>query len=466
MLKNQGIGKYIGNRAFYKMVLAVALPIMLQNVVSNFVSLLDNIMVGQTGTAAMSGVAVVGQLMFNYYVIIFGTVSGPGIFCAQFFGAKDGESLRASFRYKLLVALLVGAAVTVLLAFKGEALTLYFLTGEESAKAEVLRYAKAYMDIMLWGMLPFAVSSAYASTLRETGQTVVPMLGSVAAVVVNLFLNWVLIFGKLGAPAMGVVGAAVATVISRLVEMGIDVVWAHTHPDRVLFTKSVFRTFRIRRALLKDVVLRSLPLFVNEFLWSTGTSVITQVYSTKGLVVVAALNIGYVLNDLFQMAAFSIGNTIGIIVGQQLGAGETDKAVDTDRKLIAFCMVIVAVCAGLMCACAPLFPAAYNTTPEVKKLAAQLILIMAAVMPFSTLAHCSYYTLRSGGKTIVTFLFDSCFMWTVNIPVAWCAAHLTPFGILAVYALSNSTDLIKCVIGCTLVHKRVWVNNLTKVNEV
>jgi Na+-driven multidrug efflux pump len=359
----------------------------------------------------------------------------------------------------------VGAAFTVLFALKNETLTMYFLTGEQSAKAEILGYAKAYMEVMIWGMLPFAVSSAYASTLRESGQTVVPMIASVAAVVINLFLNWILIFGKLGAPAMGVVGAAIATVISRFAEMGIDVVWAHTHADRVLFTKGVFRSFRIRSTLLQDIVLRSLPLFVNEFLWSTGTSVITQVYSTKGLVVVAALNIGFVLNDLFQMAAFSIGNTIGIIVGQQLGAGQTDKAVDTDRKLLAFSLVIVTVCAGLMCACASLFPAMYNTTPEVKKLAAQLIRVMSAVMPFSTLAHGSYFTLRSGGKTIVTFLFDSCFMWTANIPAAWCAAHLTPFGILAVYAISNSTDIIKCIIGCTLVHKRVWVNNLAKANE-
>lgn len=464
MEQTKGIRKFIGDRAFYKLALGVMLPIIAQNLITSFVSLLDNIMVGQCGTAAMSGVAVVGQLMFNYMVIIFGTVAGPGIFCAQYFGAKDEGSLRAAFRCKLILSLVVAAVCMGVIELWGDTLAGLFLNGEEAARAEVMGYAMDYADAIIWMMIPFAIASAYSSTLRETGQTMVPMVASIAAVFVNLFLNWVLIFGKLGAPELGVVGAAWATVASRVVEAGINVVYSHVHADRLLFAKGLFSRLPVHKGMLGSILRRSLPLFFNEFLWSTGCSVIMQIYCTRGLVVVAALNIAYVISDLFQMAAFSTGNTIGILVGQQLGAGELDRAVETDRKLIAFGLMVALVLAGLMCLIAPLFPRLYNTTDEVRALSSRVVMVMAALLPFSTLSHSGYFTLRSGGKTALTFIFDCGFMWLVNIPVAWCAAHLTALHILLVYAVSNGTDIIKAAIGLVLVHKGIWVNNLTKNN--
>lgn len=457
----KGMQKFIGDKAFYKKALTVALPIILQNLVTSFVSLLDNIMVGQCGTAAMSGVAVAGQLMFNYMILVFGMVSGPGIFCAQFYGAKDAESFRASFRYKLYSALLVAGLGLAVLSVWGTELSQLFLTGEEAAKAEVMRNVQDYLGVMLWMIIPFALSNVYSSTLRETGQTFIPMLASCTAVLVNLVLNWVLIFGKLGAPALGVKGAAIATVAARVVELGIVMVWSYRHKEEVLFTKDTFQnSFGLRGRLAWDITRRSIPLFLNEFFWSTGTSVVMQVYSTRGLEVMAALNIAYVILDMFQMAAFATGNTIGILVGQELGAGELEKAVDTDRKLIAFGLAVSVVMAGLMCLVAPLFPRLYNTTDEVKSLAAHMMMVMAAVLPFSTLAHAGYFTLRSGGKTLITFIFDSCFMWVVNVPVAWCAAHLTAWPVLAVFAVASSMDVIKAAIGIYLVGKKTWVNNL------
>ena len=456
---------YIGDRNFYRLVLGVAVPIILQNLVTSFVSLLDNIMVGQCGTASMSAVAVVGQLMFNYMVIIFGLVSGPGIFCAQFYGAGDRDGLRLAFRVKLLGGLLVGALCMGLLTLRGQFLVSLFLTGEEADVAEVMRQAMAYLRVIIWMILPFAVSSVYSSSLRETGRTLIPMIASVSAVLINLFFNWVLIFGKLGAPALGVTGAAYATVLSRIVEMLIVVIYSHRHAGEVLFSRKLFGAMPVRKGLTAEILRRSVPLFINEFLWSTGTSVIVQVYSSRGLDVVAALNIGYVVADLFQMAAFSTGNTIGILVGQQLGAGELERAVDTDRKLIAFGLAASLLLGGVMCLIAPLFPRLYNTTEAVRTLACHLMLVMAAVLPFGTLAHASYFTLRSGGKTLVTFIFDSGFMWLANIPAAWLAAHGTSWHILIVYAVSNSTDLLKAAIGLTLVRKRVWVNNLTQKHE-
>lgn len=451
---------YIGDRAFYRRAMRVALPLMLQNVVTNFVSLLDNLMVGQTGTAPMSGVAVVGQLFFIFYLVIFGTVSGPGIFCAQFWGAQDKSSFKAVFRYKFISAVSVCLLCMLVLLTGSDALIRLYLTGEASAAAEIAGYAHGYLRIMLWGMLPYTISAVYSSTIRETGRTSIPMLASWAAVFINLILNWILIFGRLGAPELGVSGAAVATVVSRFAEMLINVVWSHLHSSEICFTMHIPGA-RMSRNLLRSLALKSVPLMLNEALWCVGTATLTQIYSTRGLEVIAALNIGYVLSDLFTALSFSIGSTISILVGQELGSGDTEKAVDTDRKLITFGIFIALTLCILLLAAAPNFPRFYNTTPEIRAMAASIIRLIALALPLDTIAHMCYFTLRSGGMAGITFAFDSGFSWAVSVPTAYLLAHLTALPILPLYAISTFTVLIKCAIGAVLVHKRVWVNTLS-----
>ena len=459
-MEQKWIHKFIGDRRFYRRALGVALPIMLQNVVTNFVSLLDNIMVGQTGTASMSGVAVVGQLFFIFYLIIFGTVSGPGIFCAQYWGAGDERAFKGAFRYKLLTALAMCLGCMAVLGLWGRPLVGLYITGDPSEGAQVLGYAMGYLRIMLWGMVPYTVTMAYASTLRESGHAAVPMVASWLAVGINLALNWVLIFGKLGAPALGVQGAAIATVTSRFVELAVCVIWSHGHKDTVLFTRRMLEGFPMGRAMLGDMIRRSVPIMLNEALWCIGTATLTQIYSTRGLTVVAALNIGYVLFDLFTAISFAVGTTIGILVGQELGAGRTEEAVDMDRKLLGLGLMVSVTIAVILAAASGFFPRFYNTTEEIRALASRIICVMAVFLPLDTFANGCYFTMRSGGKTLVTFLFDSCFSWVVNVPVAWFFAHYTGLGILAVYTLSMSTVIIKDVIGGVLVHKRYWVNTL------
>jgi len=461
-MNNKGIlRRYIGDRTFYRHAMAVTLPIMLQNVVTNFVSLLDNIMVGQTGTASMSGVAVVGQLLFIFYLVIFGTVSGPGIYCAQFWGANDERSFKAAFRYKFLSAVAMCAICAAVLMLWGRPLIGLYLTGGESERLEVMDYALGYMRIMLWSMLPFTISMVYSSTLREEGQTVLPMVASWVAVFVNLILNWILIFGKLGAPVMGVRGAAVATVVSRLCEMGINVIWSHVRGEELRFTRRMLEGFPAPGAFVGELARKSVPLMLNETLWCLGMATLTQIYSTRGLEVVAALNIGYVLMDLFNSVAFSIGTTIGILVGQELGAGETEKAVDTDRKMLALGVALSVVICLLLMSVSGLFPRFYNTTPAIRALATRLICVMALVLPFDTFAHGCYFTMRSGGKTAVTFLFDSGFSWAVYVPAAYLLARFTGLDILPVYAISSFMVIFKSLLGAFMVYRRYWVNTLS-----
>ena len=458
------LSKYIGDRAFYRRVIAVALPIIIQNGIANFVSLLDNIMIGQVGQIPMSGVAIVNQLMFVFYLCIFGATSGAGIFTAQFFGSGDEEGVRYTFRFKLMVGALLCAVGIGIFLLAGDPLIRLYLTGEgDQADAEsILSYGREYLLIMLWGLPAFVLSNAYAGTLRETGQTMVPMIASTSAVFVNLALNWVLIFGHLGFPAMGVAGAAIATVISRYAELGIVAIWTHLHSHQAAFIQGAYRTFRIPRALLGKIISKSLPLLANEALWSSGMAVLNQCYSTKGLDVVPAQQISSTIYNLSSVVFLAMGNAVGIIIGQMLGSSETEERVrDTDRKLIFASVVSCLVFGVLMGVISPLFPKIYDATESVQLLATQLICVAAVFLPFNGYTNAVYFTLRSGGQTMVTFLFDSFFVWVFCVPLAFVLSRYTSLPILPLYFICCGTDLIKSILGTIMIKQGKWIQNLT-----
>ena len=452
----------IGDRAFYRKLFTVLVPILIQNIITNFVNLLDNIMVGQVGTEPMSGVAIVGQLTFVFALCIFGGLAGVGIFTAQYFGKGDDAGVRDTFRAKLYVAFGAVAIFLLLFLWKGEALIRLFLhEGRENLDLEAtLSYGMGYLRVMLLQLLPFAIAQVYSGTLRETGQTLLPMKAGVAAVFVNLIFNYILIFGKLGFPALGVVGAAIATVIARFVECSIVMLWTHRHSERCRFIVGAYRSLRVPAPLVRRMLRLGTPLLVNELLWSSGMTMLNQCYSLRGLEVISALNISTTVSNLFFCAFFATGNAISILIGQLLGAGELERAVDEDRKLIAFAVTLSLLVGGVMACVAPLIPEIYNTTPGVKALACDLLLVCAATMPMHAYTNSCYFTLRSGGKTVITFIFDSGFLWCVAVPAAFVLSRFTALPILPMYIVIYALDLIKCAVGTYMLHKRKWVNNI------
>lgn len=452
----------IGSRAFYSMVLAVAVPIMIQHGITSFVNLLDNVMVGRVGTEQMSGVAIANQLIMIFELGIFGGLSGAGIFAAQYFGSGNLEGVRNTFRIKLYIGLVVTlASIFIFLCF-GRQLVMLFLQGEaDVGDAEITAgHALGYMRIMMLGFLPFMVTQVYASTLKECSETVLPMKAAVAAVLTNLVLNYILIFGRLGFPAMGSLGAAAATVVSRFVELAIVVACVHRHTDRYAFVKGLYRTMLVPAPLLRGVLAKGLPLLANELLWSGSMAVLSQCFSLRGLSVVAAMNITNTVTNLFSVVMMAMGNAVAIIVGQQLGSGDLDRARDTDRKLIAFSVglsVLIGVILGLL---SPFIPKIYKTETLVQELASMLLLVGALEMPIDAVAVTSYFTIRSGGKTLITFLFDSAYSWVLTIPLAYCLVHFTALPIVPLFFIVRFSGIVKCVIGLILVHSGFWCQNI------
>lgn len=456
--------KFIGDRAFYAMVLGITVPIIIQNGITNFVNLLDNIMVGQLGTEQMSGVSIVNQLIFVYNLCIFGGLAGAGIFTSQYFGQKDDEGICYTFRYKLWMAVILTIGAIALFLAYGEPLINLYLSGSSDGGdlAATLRYGRTYLNIMLIGLPAFMMLQVYASTLRECGETVVPMKAGMTAVLVNLVFNYLLIYGKFGFSKLGVAGAAIATVMSRYVEAFIVIWWTHRHAEKNSYIIGVYRNLKVPANVTKKVFIKGMPLLLNEALWSGGMAMLTQCYSVRGLNVVAGLNIANTVNNLFSVVFIALGNAVAIIVGQLLGAGQMDEARDTDNKLIVFAVISCTGIALVMLVLSPLFPLLYNTSDAVRSQATAILIAQAIFMPQAAFLNTTYFTLRAGGKTVITFFFDCAFIWLVSIPVVFVLSRFTAMPAHYIYACGQIAEWGKCVLGFVLVKKGVWIQNLVK----
>ena len=456
--------RYIGDRAFYSTVLAVAIPMMVQNGITNLVNLLDNVMVGRLSTEAMSGVSIVNQFVFIFNLLIFGAVSAAGIFTAQFHGSRDVDGERYTFRFKVLINLLASALGIAAFAAFDDALIQWFLQMENQAgeldPVLTLAHGKEYLWIMLLGLVPYAISQAYASNMRETGHTIVPMVASTAAVATNFILNAILIFGLLGAPALGVAGAAIATVASRFVELGILVVWGHTHTKACPYLVGAYRSLYMPAALTRQIAIKGLPLMANEVFWAIAITMRNQCYSTRGLEVVAAQNISTTIINLFSVVYLSLGSAIAIVVGNQLGAGEIERARDTDRKMIAFSVTCASGIGLLLIGVAQVFPLLYNSPDSVRSLATYMIVVSGCAMPFFSYAHAAYFTLRSGGRVGITFLFDSVYMWAIVIPTVLLLSRFTDISIYWLFIAGNLAEVLKCIFGFIFLRKINWARRL------
>ncbi|MBQ7637374.1 MAG: MATE family efflux transporter [Clostridia bacterium] len=458
--KNMKLKKYFGDRAFYKMAVTLSLPIMLQNLITNLVSLIDNIMVGSLGTEQMSGVSIVNQITLIYTLALFGGMSGLGIFTAQFYGKKDNEGVLYTVRCKLLLAFglcVIGAAVLVLF---DEPLISLFLheSGSEGDIALTLSFGKTYLRYYLIGLLPLALTQALAGTLRETDNTFVPMMAGLIAVVTNCIFNYLLIFGKLGFPEMGVAGAAIATGFSRMVELAVLVIYIIRKRKHYPFF--FVGGFYVPGELVRSMTLKGMPLLVNEVLWSGGMSALSVAFSLHGLSVVAAYSISSTVSNLFSVAFMALGVAIGIVAGQNLGAKEYDKAEDNVRKFIVFSVGVSVLFGALMFICGPSVTRFYNTGEEEKSLAAFLIRVWACVMPMHAFSNASYFTLRSGGKTVVTFFFDCGSVWIIMVPVAFALYYFTDLSIYYVYPIVMGLEIFKDLVGYILIKKKVWIRTI------
>lgn len=446
--------KFIGTKAFYRSVISLSIPVMIQSGISSFVSLLDNLMIGQLNQNAIAAVAVSNQILFILMIALFGGLAGPGIFLAQYFGAKDKEGVQQSFRIKIIFALVItGVALTIFTIFGRQIIGL-FLTDPVTIEQTV-----NYFYINLIGYIPFMVSVVYSSSFRESAESKIPMITGLTAVFVNFVFNLLLIFGLFFFPRLEVIGAAIATVIARFVEAFMLVFIAHK--QKFMFATEVYKSLKIKAELLKKVLIKGLPLVSSEILWSGGMTAIFFAYSSFGEKVIAAMNINNTISNLFFVTFGAMASAIAVFVGGELGANRIEQAKDNAYKMIAFGTFVGFVAGILLIGLSGIIPNFYQVGDDVKSLATFLAIVTGFVFWIYSYNASSFFVLRAGGATKATFFFDAIFTWVVQVAFVAGLIYLTDLSIYYIFPLSMITDILKAVLGTILIKSEIWVKNLT-----
>ncbi len=447
------MNRFIGDQAFYKRLFAVAAPIVLQQLITTSVQLVDNVMVGKLGEQAIGSVSVVNQLYFVVILITFGALGGAGIFTAQYFGSKDFDKLKQTFRFKLLIGFGVAVVSFILFSLFGETLIRLFTDNPVTIQGGL-----DYLSIAKWSAFPWILSVAIGNTFRETGVTKPLLKISIVAILTNTALNFVMIFGMFGFPALGIVGAALATLIARFVELGLTLILLKKNGEH--FSTELKDLFKIDKKILTSIVLMALPLTLNEALWSSGQTVFLHAYSTRGDSALAAMNISGTISQLVFVTFGGIATAVAVLVGNTLGTNDLEKAKDNARKLIAFAIVF-AMCAGLILFILSFFILnIYDVSESTKSIARFCIRVNALFIPVYSFNVAVYFTLRSGGDTRSTLLMDAGYMWAVTVPAAILLAYLTNLPVIYMFFIVQMLDIPKMLFGLSRYKKGYWVKNL------
>lgn len=445
--------RFIGTRDFYKQLFAVSMPIVIQQLITASVQLIDNVMVGRLGESAISSVAVVNQLYFVIILIAFGIIGGAGIYTAQYFGSKDYEKLKETFRFKLSFSIILAALAFIIFSTFGESLIGIF-TDTEVTIANGLDYLK----ITRFNIFPMFLSFAISSTFREIGIPKPLVKISVTAIITNTVLNYLLIFGNFGFPELGVVGAAYATLAARFLEFGLLLLLVKRRGQ--VFATKIRRIFKIEKVVLASILTVALPMMLNEALWSLGQTAFLKAYSMRGDAALAAFNISNAVSQLVFIIFSAMSTAVAVLVGNTLGANELEKAKDNAFKLISFSVFVAAV-AGLLLIIGSFFiPNLYDIAPETKAIVAFNIRVNGLFIPVYAFNVGVFFTLRAGGDTKSTLLMDAVFMWVVSVPIALAMAYFTGWDVRIMFLIVQATDYPKAFFAILRYKKGNWVKNL------
>jgi len=449
-----------GPAKFYRSALAIVIPVMLQSLLTGLVSLVDNFMVAALGDAKMAGVNVANQINFIYIVIVNTVCMAGGIYLSQHRGAGDEEGMRQAFRFKLILAVGISVLHFLICLFFAEDLIRMMLGGNAEGNAIVTEGA-TYLRAVAASFIPIGISSAMSTSFRDMGITKVPLLVSVSAALINTFFNWVLIYGNLGSPRLEVTGAAIATVIARLVEAGaFAVMIARRKPA---FTFKPKALFHINRGLFGEILTKSGMMLFSETAWVVSETIITALYNGRGgAETVAGMAAGWTIANIMFLVFPAIHAVTNVVVGSTLGAGNLEEGRKKARWIMSG-SVIFGVGALIMAALATLIiPYVFkNLSPDAQKVTRGLVFVIAGYLPLWCLLNAQFAVSRAGGDTLMGVWVDVGVSYAVFIPAAVLISRLTPLGPVALYGLAKLSDIPKALVAAWWLRKERWVRNLS-----
>lgn len=455
MLKN----KYFGTAQFYMRALSIALPVMAQLLIQNFVSLIDNFMVAGLGDVKMAGVNVTGMLIFVFLILVNTICAAGGIFMSQFNGAKDKEGMQQSLRFKILLTGIAGILFVAVGLIAPRNLFGIMLTVNKDADV-IIDQAVKYSRAVAFSGLFMVFSQSIASSLREIEIVRPPLVISIIATLVNTFFNWIFIYGNLGAPRLEVEGAGIATVIARAVELILFIIYAVVKKPPFLF--NIFKLFEIKVHLFGTIIKKSTMILYSELTWAVSETVSNALYNTRGgAEVVSGMSAGFAIANLFFICFSGIVTATSVILGQELGAGKLDEAKKYKNWILSGSTVFGIIFMLIGFSTVLLIPFVFrNLSLNSQGIARGLILTAAAYLPLWAYLNGQYAISRTGGDTTMGVICDT----AANILFVggmFLLVWLTPLGPVAMYAIVKLSDFVKAVIAYVWLKKERWLVNLT-----
>lgn len=454
--------RLFGPGAFYKSTLAIAVPIMLQQLIQSLVSLVDNFMVAGLGDVSMSGVNVAGQILFVFMVFLNTVCMTGGIFMTQFFGAGDREGMGQAFRFKLVMGLAAFVPYFLVTIVFPRAVMSLMLIGNTQADL-ILNEAVKYMHIMFLMGIPYTISVCIATSLRDMGQVKIPLYVTMAAMLTNAVLNWVLIYGHFGFPRMGVRGAAYATVIARIFEFVLFIVVYFRLKPAFMIKLADF--FRINGKLFRETLKKGALILFCEMVWVFSETITTAVYNGRGGAdVVSGMAAGFSIANLLFVAFGGIYSATGVILGKSLGAGKLEKARTEKTWLLSGAAVFGLFVMLFGFGTTLIVPVVYGRlSASAVKICRDMVMLIAILMPFWLYMNTQQAIARAGGDTAMGFYVDGLLTLFVMIPMVLLLGKYTLIGPVMMYACVKVIDLMKVVIFHFWLKRERWLKNLTKV---
>lgn len=443
-------------KSFYKLLFGISIPIAMQNLITFAVSMIDTLMVGALGETQLASVAIANNLFFVLMILLFGLSSGSNIMVAQYWGKKDTSTI-----HKIL-SIMYRACLAIILIFVS--IAIFFPEGFMSIftpEAEVIKGGASYLRIVCIGYLFYGVTNCTIMMLRAVNTVKISIVVYTVSLLVNAFFNYVLIFGKFGAPALGIRGAAIATVMARVAEFIIIMGYMCFYEKKVKLRPK--HLIHVDKVLLKDYIKNCAPVLFNELLWSTGSSMISVVVGRMGPSVVSANSINSVAQQFVSVFIFGLSNATAVIIGNTIGEGKKDKVKEYAFTIGVFSVIVGIMAGAIIYFIRPIIVDFYNFSEGTKNMAMEIMGITSIVLIFQSLGNNMMMgVLRGGGDAKFVLMNDLLFMWTVAIPGGFIAAFLLKLPLPFVFLILRCDEIIKSIVSVFRVASGKWIRDVTK----
>ena len=439
------------SKGFYSSLVAIAIPISLQALLQNFVNMLDTIMIGRLGSVEIAAVGLGNQIFFILNMILFGITSGGGVFIAQFWGKKDLAGIRKSLGLMTLIAFVVSVIFTITcLLIPNQLIRLY------SPDPQVIQVGGTYLRFVCLSYIPTAISFSITLALRSTERVKLPLVCTSISLFTNLIANYLLIF----VAGLGVKGAAIATIISRIIELVILATWSYSHKYEICGKLKELLGFN--RYFIVIFLKIAFPVIINETFWGLGTSVYNAIFAQAGTNAFTAYSITGTISQLTWVFCMGFGNGIGVLIGKRIGEKKIDEAKTYAKRSMWFMPLIGAVVGVFLVPLSKLLPVFFNVDQEIIKTATAILMILIFVYPFNS--FCMNWIVgvcRAGGDTVFSAVAEIVVLWCVAIPLGYVAAFVLHLPAPMIYLFFCSESIVKAIIGAIRVLSGKWLHEVT-----